>query len=379
VVVRREDGLMSRSRLFFTLCLSALSLTVLSSLHPLHAQVPATGTFTATQSCSAQRAINGANPGKIMLNPGDRYEVVGFNSDRRTHLLLRIPGASPNRRWVRANCGTFTASDSTPDPGPSDREATNKRRVTLLPFFDRQNNPIRVDNDAKPRDISPPPPSLQPFDRKILELCGATFDAPVSETEFKRLLSFYPDVVQKLKAATNGELKPNRRSDAQFIDDLGTIWFGQKGFKHIFCGELDKGNSIGGLHFYGRYLQFQEQGIAGRIDRLSNGRDAKAEVVEGVIYSFGTAIQQGDRMIAQHPIKGYAYVSNAQEMLVDATRAFKVFNVPDTPESQACLITITDSPSQPFRAVFVKKAGAIRTFYPDATPDETKTLDCEKR
>lgn len=370
---------MPRSRLVFTLCLSTLSLIVLLSVHPLQAQIPATGTFTATQACPAQRAINGANPGNIVLNPGDRYEVVGFNSDRRTHLLLQIPGANPNRRWVSANCGTFAASDSTPDPTPGDRVPTDKRRVTLFPFFDKQSNPVRVDNDSRLRDLSPPPPSLQPFDRKILDLCGATFDAPVSEMEFKRTLSFYPDVVQKLKAAINGELKPNRRSDAEFIDDLGAIWFRQKGFKHIFCGELDRANSIGGLHFYGRYLQFQEQGIAGRIDRLSDGRDAKAEVVEGVIYSFGTAIQQGDRIIAQHPIKGYAYVSNAQEMLIDATRAFKVFNVSDTPDSQACLITITDPQSPPFRAVFVKKAGAIRTFYPDATPDEANTPDCENR
>lgn len=372
---------MSRSRLIFSLSLSTLSWIVLCP-ERMQAQVTATGTFTATQDCPAQRAINGDNPGNVTLTVGDLYEVVGFNSDRRTHVLLRLPDATPNRRWVSADCGTFVAGAPMPDRDrpPKDRPTPDRqpRPVTLFPFFDTQNNPIRVDNDSTPRDISPPPQPLEPFDRRILQLCGPTFDAPVSETEFKRLLTFYPDVVQKLKAATNGELKPNRRSDAEFIDDLGAIWFGQKGFKHIFCGELDKGNSIGGLHFHGRYLEFQEKGIAGRVDRLSDGRDGKAEVVDGVIYSFATAIKQGDRVIAEHPIKGYALVSNAQEMLIDATRAFKTFSVPDTPESQACLITITDSPTQPYRAVFVKKAGAIRTFYPDATPDEAKTPDCEQ-
>lgn len=370
---------MPRSRLPLTLCFSAISLTVVLSPSVLQAQVPAQGTFTATKECPAQRAINGENPGNIKLTIGDRYPVVGFNSTRRSHILLQIDGATPNRRWVSTDCGTFTAADPNSDQEP-DRPTTDtpSKKVTLLPFFDSQTNPIRVDNDSTPRDISPVPPKLEPFDRKILQLCGSTFDAPVSENDFKRLLTFYPDVVSKLKQVTNGELKPNRRSDAEFIEDLGAIWFQQKGFKHIFCGELDRGNSIGGLHFHGRYLEFQEKGIGGRIDRLSDGRDAKAEVIDGAVYSFGTAIKQGDRIIAQHPIKGYAYVSSAQEMLIDATRAFKAFNVPNTPESQACLITITDAPAKPFRAVFVKKAGAIRTFYPDATPDEGKTPDCER-
>jgi len=364
------------SRLALSLCLSPFSLSLLLVSRPLSAQVPADGTFTATRACPAQRAINGANPGNIKLTVGGRYDVIGFNSDRRSHILLRVNGATPDRRWVSTACGTFEASTTPPDQNP-DRDRPPSK-TTLLPFFDTQKNPIRVDNDSTPRDISPPPPQLEPFDRKILQLCGSTFDAPVSETEFKRLLSYYPDVVNKLKRVTNGELKPNRRSDAQFIDDLGAIWFGQKGFKHIFCGELDRGDSIGGLHFYGRYLEFQEKGMAGRVDRLSDGRDAKAEVIDGVIYSFGTAIKKGNRIIAQHPIKGYAYVSNAEEMLIDATRAFKVFSVPDTPESQACLITIQDPQAQPFRAVFVKKAGAIRTFYPDATPDDGKTPDCDR-
>lgn len=358
---------------------ATLSLTVLVSLHPLQAQIPVNGNFTATKACPAQRAINGENPGNIRLTVGDRYEAVGFNSARRSHILLLVEGADPERRWVSVECGTFKAANPSEQEPERDRNPNDRQpgSVTLYPFFDTQNNPIQVDNDSTPKDISPKPPKLEPFDRKILQLCGSNFDDPVSETAFKQMLTFYPDVVRKLKQVTNGELKPNRRSDAEFVEDLGAIWFGQKGFKHIFCGELDNRNSIGGLHFYGRYLEFQEQGIAGRVDRLSDGRDAKAEVIDGSVYSFGTAIKRGDRIIAQHPIKGYSYVSNAQEMLVDATRAFKLFSVPDTPESQACLITITDSQAQPFRAVFVKKAGAIRTFYPDATPDEEKTRSCE--
>ncbi len=372
---------MMRSPLAFSLIFSTFSIPVLSA--SIQAQVRAKGTFTATKACPAQRAIDGENPGNVMLTVGDRYETVGFNSARRTHVQLIIVGATPNRRWVSVECGTFEpaepTSDRVPDRPSNGRPSKHRQReVALFPFFDTQRNPILVDNDSIPRDISPLPPKLEPFDRKILQLCGSSFNAPVSESDFKRLLTFYPDVVRKLKQATNGELKPNRRSDAQFIDDLGAIWFGQKGFKHIFCGELDKGDSIGGLHFYGRYLEFQEKGIAGRVDRLSDGRDAKAEVIDGSVYSFGTAIKQGDRIIAQHPIKGYSYVSNAQEMLIDATRAFKLFNVPDSPESQACLITITDPNAQPFRAVFVKKAGAIRTFYPDATPDEDNTPPCDR-
>jgi Bacterial EndoU nuclease len=362
----------------------SLTALILGSVEPAYTQKYAQkivrGSFVASQACFAPQAINGANPGEIKLTIGTVYDTVGFNSDRRTHVLVRIPNATPTQRWVAANCGEFRA-DSANQPEPETKQKPRRNsdkgkpsNVVLLPFFDNETNPIRVENSSEERDITPPPPKLEPFDRKILQLCGAEFDAPVREEDFKTLIRYYPDVQKRLKQAAGGAIFANRSSDAEFLEDLGSIWFKHKGFKHIFCGEKD-GNSIGGLHFVGRYLEFQEKGIAGRITRTSTGQDAKEEVVEGAIYTFGVAVKKGDRLIAEHRVKGYGYVSNALEMLIDGTRAFKQFNVPaNTPpqESVACLYTVRDPQTQPFQAVFVKKGNAIRTFYPDATPEDSR-------
>lgn len=347
---------------------------------PATTQVPPSGSFTATQDCPATQAIRGANPSNVKLTVGTIYDAVGFNSTQRQYILLRIPGANPERRWVAATCGTFSEgiAPPTPDtPGSPVDGGVRRGNIILYSFFNDVDDPVPVNFPAGARkDMSPPAPRLEPFDYKIMALCGANFNDPVSPSEFRRLMTYYPDVVRRLRQVTGNEIRPGRRQEVQFLDDLTDIWFKHKGFKHIFCGEKD-GNSIGGLHFHGRYVEFQEKGIAGRIARLSNGRDAKEEVVDGVIYSFGVAVMQGDRLVAEHPIKGYAYVLNAQEMLLHITRAFKLFQT-DSKESVACLYTVNDPDADPFLAVFVKKEGAIRTFYPDATPDTAGTKPCDR-
>ena len=360
----------------------ALGMTSALLISRTQAQVPPTGTFTATQACPATQAINGKNPGNIKLTVGVLYAAEGFNSPQRQFVLLEVPQVTPDRRWVKATCGDFQASGAV-DPSPTlspvspTPSPTNPSSSSLLPFFDTEDNPVSVDfPSGAQKDISPPPPELEEFDRRILALCGAEFNAPVSNVKFRQLMTFYPDVVRDLKQVTDGELKPNRRSNSQFLDDLTAIWFEQKGFKHIFCGEQD-GKSIGGLHFVGRYLEFQQNGVAGRILRTANGRKATQEVVDGEIYTFGVAIVQNGRVIADNPVKGYPYTLNAQEMLLEATRGFKLFKS-TAKESKGCLLTIAVPGTTPHQAVFVKKAGAIRTFYPDATPDTNRNGSCDQ-
>jgi hypothetical protein len=180
-----------------------------------------------------------------------------------------------------------------------------------------------------------------------------------------------------LKQVTGGQIKPGRTSDTQFVEDVTAIWFDQQGFKHIFCGEKD-GKSIGGLHFVGRYLELQEEGIAGRIERTSDGKQSIDEVVDGAIYTFGVAVVDGNRIVAQNPIKGYPYSSNALKMLLDATHAYSMFKATGAKGSVACLYTVQDPHTQPYQAVFVKKYNAIRTYYPDATPDTSRNKPCDK-
>lgn len=232
--------------------------------------------------------------------------------------------------------------------------------TSLQPFFDRVNNPVNVAfPPGQKLDITPPPPQLNLFDKAVLRTCGS-IGTKVRAESFKQLLSFYPDVLQKAQQLSGGELRPGRRSKSQFLEDLTAIWFNEQGFEHIFCGEIYSANDIGGLHFYGRYLQLQNKGIGGRLPNNSQ----RGEVVPGVIYTIGVLLKHGERLVTD-AIKGYAYVSNAQEILLDTTRAFKTQgNI-----EGACIFPVRDKETgNSFQAVFVRENNAIITFYPDATP-----------
>jgi hypothetical protein len=234
---------------------------------------------------------------------------------------------------------------------------------TLLPFFDQTDNPVSVGSPRNRKvDITPLPPTLNEFDQKVLATCGS-IGSQVGTIALRRLFSESPDVVRSIKSAVGGEIFAGRRSDTQFRDDLVTIWNDRHAFEHVFCGQIRGSQQIGGLHYVGRYLQLQNEGIAGRLPNNSRAE----EVLDGEIYTLGVELRQGNRVIRDSK-KGYAYVSNAQDIFVEATQAFKGFANTSTGK-QACLYTVQEPDAkQPFKAVFVKTNRAIVTFYPDATP-----------
>jgi Bacterial EndoU nuclease len=249
-----------------------------------------------------------------------------------------------------------------PTEYPTQSKQRSQSNSKLLPFFDQVNNPVSVGIPRNQRvDITPNPPGLNAFDQKVLQTCGA-FGSKVNTISLRRLFVESPDVIQNVKRSVGGELFPGRSSEQQFRDDLITVWSDRSGFEHIFCGQVRGARQIGGLHFAGRYLQLQNQGIAGRLPNNSGAE----EVVEGEIYTLGVEVRQGDRVVTRDSKKGYSYVSNAQEILTDATQAFKAFRSGNG--KQACLFTVRDNAAPPFKAVFVKTNRAIVTFYPDATP-----------
>jgi Bacterial EndoU nuclease len=263
---------------------------------------------------------------------------------------------------------TLAIQPAIADPLPIQPLKPRKRPVPssspLLPFFDQTNNPVTVSFPRnQKRDVTPPPPQLNEFDRKVLQTCGP-FGSSVSTVSLRRLFAASPDVVGAIKQAIGGEIFPGRRTAQQFNDDLLTIWSNHRGFEHIFCGQLAGSQKIGGLHFAGRYLQLQTEGIAGR---LANNSKAE-EVVDGEIYTVGVVIVQNGRVIAKDVKKGFAYDANAQTILINATRAFKQFSATS---KRACLYTAGNSSQVPFKEVFVKTERAIITFYPDATPSQT--------
>ncbi|MEO1374948.1 MAG: EndoU domain-containing protein [Cyanobacteria bacterium J06635_10] len=235
-----------------------------------------------------------------------------------------------------------------------------QQNTELLPFFDNQDNPVPVNYPRGAKlDITPPAPQLNDFDKAVLKTCGA-IGTKVQPNQFKQLLSNHPEVLTKIQTATNGELRRGRKRRSDFLQDLTNIWFKNKGFEHIFCGEIYNANDIGGLHFYGRYLQLQNEKIGGRLP-VNPGRQ---EVVPGVIYTMGVVIKQPNRIVRDE-IKGYGYLTNALELLVDVTKVFKLQGKTEG----ACIYQQLDKETgKTFPTVFVRKNNGIITFYPDATP-----------
>lgn len=84
-------------------------------------------------------------------------------------------------------------------------QAQPQQNTQLLPFFDNENNPVKVGFPAGQQvDISPPAPKLNQFDEAVLKTCGP-MGTKVSPDKFKQLLSQYPDVLNKLYSASGGE------------------------------------------------------------------------------------------------------------------------------------------------------------------------------
>jgi hypothetical protein len=241
-------------------------------------------------------------------------------------------------------------------------EKPHLRKHHLPPFFDRTHNPESHHfPQEKKVDITPPPPDLTPFDRDVLQVCGNLGDRVLRE-DFTALLRAYPEILQQIQTAVNGEIFPGRTTKPEFLEDLTQIWCDRDGFEHIFCGNIDRGQ-LKGMHYVGRYLQLQEQGLAGRLPENHH----QEETIEGTIYTIGVLLKHGDRYIVDRR-NGYALISDAAELLVAATVAFKAKT---RSRKSVCNLTVVDPDSgRSYPAVFVKEDDAIVTFYPDATPTD---------
>ncbi|AFZ56891.1 EndoU domain-containing protein [Anabaena cylindrica FACHB-243] len=229
-----------------------------------------------------------------------------------------------------------------------------------VPFFDSTNNPVSGLAYGSPADVTPVAPTLNSFDNAVNALCGAP-GTVVSRSSFQTLMNSNPTVLASVKSYVGGFLVVGRTTDSQFLSDLADVWFNVAGFDHVFCGEPVSGGAIGGLHFVGRYVQLQNDGLAGRKANNSSNE----EVDPGAIYTIGAIIKVGSG-ISQSNIKGYGYTLNAEDILKMGAKAYKQ-NPNITGTNTACHWTITDD-GETFKSVFVRRSGGIRTFYPDATP-----------
>jgi len=70
------------------------------------ADVKMSGSFIADSACPATQAIRGdKNPGNVSTEAGQSYQLLAGNKDQPTHYLIQVPGADPERRWVKISCG----------------------------------------------------------------------------------------------------------------------------------------------------------------------------------------------------------------------------------------------------------------------------------
>jgi hypothetical protein len=233
----------------------------------------------------------------------------------------------------------------------------------LPPFFDRIDNPgLQYFPHEIAVDSTPAPPELSPFDRDVLQVCGNLGDRVYVE-DFQVLLTAHPQILEQIQIAVGGEIFAGRNTPAEFLADLTEIWFKLHGFEHVFCGNIHNGE-LKGMHYVGRYLQLQEQGLAGKLPNNQH----QEETIEGAVYTIGVLLKYGSRILIDRRT-GYALVTDAAELLIAATQAFKTKLRPNS----VCTFPVIDADSgQTYSAVLVKQDQAIVTFYPDATPNDAK-------
>lgn len=84
------------------------------------ADVKMNGTFVADSACPATQAIkSGKNPGDVSTQTGQSYQLLAGNKDEPTHYLIQVPGADPERRWVKISCGHITGGSAATAPAPA--------------------------------------------------------------------------------------------------------------------------------------------------------------------------------------------------------------------------------------------------------------------
>lgn len=318
---------------------------------PAAAYVELSGVFVADDRCQALDSIRReTNPGGKVTVPGRSYAVRGLNKEDGDYVHVDIPGAVPSTRWVSIECGELYRQA---EDGDGRRPDGRDEPAGLAPFFD--------EDDRGPDDPTPRPPALNALDRAVLKVCGGWGSRP-KPAEFRAMLDdpALAGEVDRIYRALDGGILAGRRPPAQFKDELTSVWFDEDGFRHVFCGE-PSGGTVGGLHFAGRYLQMQEEGWGGMAARCN-----KTEIAPP-IYTFGVRYRIARGGLRTACPKGYGLNLDASEILIEATKGLKLM-LPRTSGKAMCLKKVAEPGQRDYLAVFVIKNGAVRTFYPDASP-----------
>lgn len=317
-------------------------------------------TFIITDRCEAHASIRKKTEA-VPLRIGGEYRAIGENKPTgASHAFIEVGG---KRKWVALDCGHYRRKTG----AVGERPATDS---DCLPFFDDRHNPVSLSGSGSV-DVTPPPPDTAPFGHAVNEVCGVP-GKRVARGELQALLAAHPVVLERIRSFTKGRVFPDQSPPAgtgAYLEDLADAWSAARGYQHIFCGEPERGGSIGGLHFRGRYLELQEKGLACRLA----GNSRNEEVAPGTIYSVGVRMEVNGGS-AQQRVKGYGLTLSAEDIFKIATRAFSE-NPTRSRSSQGCLLEVEDE-GERFTTVFVRRRTGIRTFFPDASPSTGRDPAC---
>jgi len=235
------------------------------------------------------------------------------------------------------------------------------------PFFDK---------DISTR-YAPEDPELTELDLDVLELCGNWGD-DVKASDFEQMLlsENHHSSLQRMRQALGDKIFGRAKDDKQFVHDLRRVWFEQKGFQHVFCGEPEHYN-LGGFHYAARYWQAQDRGWAGyrKLNKHVDNRPiAKCrqfflrEKIVPPVYT--TSVSYRDPESGKDRVKcvsGYNRLMHAEAILIAGTQAFKQANRRVGKNSkEACLFeTKLEGIPRHFSQMVIKQR-ALRTFYPIA-------------
>jgi len=236
------------------------------------------------------------------------------------------------------------------------------------PFFD--NNPQTR--------YAPPDPQLTDFDLEVLELCGK-WGAKVNALDFEKMMlnNNSAPALAYIKNSLGNRIFRKAKTNKDFVQQLRRVWFEQKGFKHVFCGEPSLNNGLGGLHYAPRYWQAQDEKWAGHraLIRDFKKRPLKAcrqyyikENIKPPIYTIGLEYKNPRNNRTQVKcLSGYHYKMSAQDILIAGTKAFKQANKKVGKNAKAaCLFKTQGSKAASHYSTLVIKSRALRTFYPMA-------------
>lgn len=310
---------------------------------PARAFAAMEGDFVAGAQCPAWHSLaRRDNPGQIRLAPDRAYAIEGLNRADGDYVRVVVPGAEPRQRWVARDCGVIRG-------GQADQDFAQEFAHDFAPIFGP--------------DLPAPEPDA--FDEAVLALCGG-WGARPARAAFRALFDdpAHHAAAERIGEAFGYTLRGAGPDPDAFFDALTRIWFAQEGFRHVFCGEPAE-DGLGGLHYRGRILQLQEEGWGGL---AGCGRAVHAPPIR----SIGIAFRTPSGAVAEACPKSFLTGHDALALLIEVTRAFAIKKAHAVDE-RMCLHAL-DTAGQSVHesagdlAVLVTREGAIRTFYPTASP-----------